>query len=360
MARQKISFKDVGRAAGVSVSTAYRVARDSPSVDPKLRKLVKEAAAKLGFALQPASRVKALAFVLSNRSMLHPFHSHILVGAEAHCRARGWDVVFLTFRYDLQAPRKKLLLPGILERGDLVRAVILAGTNAQNLLDLLSYKRIPFVVFGNNVVGEWRKANHDAVFVNEIQGAYEMTRHLQGLGHRDIWFVGNCRLPWYARAFEGYRHAMEEAGLPARRSEIESEDSNEVGYLAAKSIVSRGEAISAIFAGSDDVAQGVYKALRDCQLRIPHDISVAGCNDTIAALLQPPLTSIREFPTQLGKFMVDLILNRIANPELPPQQVTIPYELVIRGSCRALPHGAQAAGDGGVEKRFQAQAGSTL
>jgi DNA-binding LacI/PurR family transcriptional regulator len=270
------------------------------------------------------------------------------------------DVVFLTYRYDLQAPRKKLLLPGILERGDLVRAVILAGTNGQNLLDLLAHRRIPFVVFGNNVVGEWRKANHDAAFVNEIQGAYEMTRHLQELGHRHIWFVGNCRLPWFARAFEGYRQAMEKAGLAARRSEIESEDSKEVGYLATKSILGRGEAVSAIFAGADDVAQGVYKALRDCGLRIPQDISVAGCNDTIAALLQPPLTSIREFPTQLGKFMVDLVLNRIANPELSPQQVTIPYELVIRGSCRALSHAAQAAGDGGAEKDWQAQAGSTL
>ena len=40
-----------------------------------------------------------------------------------------------------------------------------------------------------------------------------MTRYLIGLGHRDIWFVGNTRLPWFARCFAGYGQAMDDAGL---------------------------------------------------------------------------------------------------------------------------------------------------
>jgi DNA-binding LacI/PurR family transcriptional regulator len=258
------------------------------------------------------------------------------VGAEAQCSARAWDMIFLAFRYDLHSPWKRLHLPRVLQRGDVVRAVILSGTNSQNLLELLTHKSIPFVVLGNNVVGEWRSLDYDAVYSDDVQGAREMTLYLQTLGHRAIWFVGNCRLPWFARAFEGYRAAMEEAGLRPRLSEIESEDANEVGYLAAKSILGRGEAVTAIFAGTDDTAQGAYKALRDCGLRIPDDVSVVGCNESYGAVLHPPLTTIREFPAQLGRTMADLVLNRIANPELPPQQVTIPSELVKRGSCHSL------------------------
>ena len=304
-----------------------------------------EAAADLGLALKHSKKAKALAFVFSNRAVLDPFHSHILVGAEAQCRARGWDMIFLTFRYALDAPWKQLHLPSVIQRGNVVRAAIVAGNNAQNLLDLLENKRIPFVVLGNNVVGEWRRLEHDVVYTNDVQGAHEMTRHLQALGHRDIWFVGNCRLPWFARCFEGYRKAMEEAGLNVRLSEFESEDDNEVGYLATKSILARGEAVTAIFAGTDTAAQGTYKALRDCGLRIPDDVSVAGCNDSYGAVLHPPLTTIREFPEQLSKHMVDLALNRIANPQLPPQRVTIPTELVMRESCHILLPTAKTASE---------------
>jgi DNA-binding LacI/PurR family transcriptional regulator len=86
----------------------------------------------------------------------------------------------------------------------------------------------------------------------------------------------------------------------------------------------------------------VYKALRDSGLRIPDDISVAGCNDTVGPWLHPGLTTIREFPEQLGKYMVELLLKRIANPNAPPQTVTVPTELIQRDSCRALSQVADA------------------
>jgi LacI family transcriptional regulator, galactose operon repressor len=269
--------------------------------------------------------------------MLHPVHSRILVGAEQRARALGWEMVFVMFPYDLQSPWKKLQLPQVAQHGDLVRGVILAGTNSANLLELLTRQRIPFVVFGSNVVGDWRPEKYDTVYCDDILGAFDVTRYLQSLGHRDIWFVGNCRLPWFARTYEGYRRAMEQAGLPVRHSEIHAEDPQDVGYVGARSLFTRGESVSAIFAAHDEAAQGVYRAARDCGLRIPEDLSVVGCNDSYAAVLHPPLTTIRAFHTQMGARMVDFVLNRIAHPDLPPQQATIPTELIKRESCRAIP-----------------------
>ena len=104
MRNTRKSLKDVASAARVSVATASRVARGNSSVDPELRKRVIEAAAELGFALERNRGGNALAFVLSNRAVLHPFHSHILVGADAQRSARGRDMIFLAFRYALNAP----------------------------------------------------------------------------------------------------------------------------------------------------------------------------------------------------------------------------------------------------------------
>jgi DNA-binding LacI/PurR family transcriptional regulator len=266
--------------------------------------------------------------------MLHVFHSRILTGAEAHCAAHGWDMVFLSLNYSPHLPWTELHLPKVLQRHDLIRGVILAGTNSTNLLQLLRNKGITFVVFGNNVIGEQQELkNSDVVFADDIQGGEDATRYLIGLGHRNIWFVGNTRLPWFARCYEGYRRAMDEAGLEPRESSTDSEDDTESGYLGTKSLLARDESVTAILAGNDPTAHGVYKALRDRGLSIPDDISVAGCDDTVGTWLYPALTTTREFPEQLGKQLVESVLNRIAKPDQDPQCVTIPTEFIKRDSC---------------------------
>jgi DNA-binding LacI/PurR family transcriptional regulator len=172
------------------------------------------------------------------------------------------------------------------------------------------------------------------VYSDDIQGGQETTQYLIGLGHRDIWFVGNVRLPWFARHYEGYRRAMKAAGLEPRLSGLEFDDETEMGYINTKSLLARSERCTAILAGNDQTAHGVYKGLRDSGLKVPDDISVAGCDDTASTWLYPGLTTTREFPEQLGQQMVKLVLSRIAQPNLPPQVVTIPTELIKRESCR--------------------------
>lgn len=335
--KDKVRLREIASAAQVSVASVSRVLNGNSRVDPTIQKIVLDTAAKLDVDLSQRNKTKALAFLLSNRAMHDAFHSRILMGAEAYCAAHGWDMVFLSFNYSPQVHWKELHLPKVVQRRDVVRAVILAGTNSTNLIDLLVHKGITFVVLGNNILGEPQNLQSDVIFSDDTQGGYDMTRHLISLGHRHIWYVGNTRLPWFARCFAGYHRAMDEAGLEPRQSSIDSEDNIEIGYLGTKSLLARDPSVTAIFAGNDPSAHGVYKALRDSDLKIPDDISVAGCNDTVGAWLYPGLTTIREFPEQLGKKMVELVLSRIAQPDQPQQRVTIPTEFIKRDSCRAIP-----------------------
>src|SRR5262249_19642886 len=221
---------------------------------------------------------------------------------------------------------------------------IVAGANSENMLDWLANEGIHFAILGNNVVGEWEPERYDVVWFDDCLGAYELTRHLLALGHRQIWFVGNCQLPWFSRRYDGYRRAMAEAGLSPHVSEVESEKDFEVGYLGAKTILSRREAASATMAGGEPTGQGVYKALLDCGLRIPEDMSVAGFDDIEAMLLQPPLTTVQAFPEQVGKRLAQMLLQRLSRPDLPPQQSIIPTQLVKRESCRPLFSNQEALG----------------
>jgi DNA-binding LacI/PurR family transcriptional regulator len=332
----KPGLSEIASVARVSVATVSRVLNGNTHVDPELQKSVLKAAKRLGVDLAQRDKVKALAFLLSNRTVMHSFHSRILLGAEVHCAQRGWDMVFLSFGYSRHVPWRELHLPRAVQHRVVARAVILAGTTSANLLELLNNKGITHVVLGNNVVDQQDDLSADAVFSDDVRGSADMTRYLISLGHRHIWFVGNTRLPWFARCCAGYTRAMHEAGLTPQQSGIDSEDDHENGYLGTKFILDRKEQVTAIFAGNDHTAHGVYKAIRDCGLRIPDDISVVGCDDTIGAWLFPRLTTIREFPEQIGKQMVELILNRIAEPTLPRQTTTIPTELIRRESCRSL------------------------
>lgn len=333
----KVGLREIAQAAHVSVATASRVLNGRGRVDLEIQKVVWAEAKKLG--IDPSQRYKSrtLAFLQSNRAMLHAFHSRILSGAQAQCAARGWELVFLSYQYSAHTPWKELQLPQLIERRDLIRGVILAGTNSANLLELLRKKGILFSVLGNNVIGNHTQLEKcDVVYADDIQGGLDTTRHLLGLGHQRIWFVGNTRLPWFSRLLEGYRRAMTEAGLIALESSIDSEDDGECGYLGTKSLLADHEEVTAIVAGNDQVAGGVYKALRERSLSIPDDVSVVGCDDT-GGMLYPALTTTREFPEHLGRNLAEAILRRIEDPDQGPQRITVPTEFIRRDSCAPPP-----------------------
>ena len=332
--KNKIGLREIAAESNVSVATVSRVLNGNSRVDPAIRDVVLQVAAKMKVDVSQRNKTKALAFLLSNRAMLHAFHSRILIGAEAYCAANGWDMVFLSYKYSSAVPWKQLHLPKVMQRHDVVRAVILAGTNYPNLLELFDRKGIVYSVFGNNIIGEPTNFKGDIVYSDDLQGGEDMTKYLIGLGHRDIWFIGNIRMPWFARHFEGYRRTMTAAGLVPRLSNLEFEDEIQMGYINTKSILAQSQPrCTAILAGNDQTAHGVYKGVRDSGLKVADNVSVAGCDDTASAVLDPGLTTTREFPEQLGQQMVKLVLNRIAQPALPPQVITIPTELVKRESC---------------------------
>jgi DNA-binding LacI/PurR family transcriptional regulator len=334
---KKKSFKNLAKVANVSPATVSRIAKGQVNVDPAIRARVRKAADTLGIDLEQRRNEKAniIAFMLANRDLLHNFQARILFGSQTYCVSQDRELLFMSFRYSPSTPFKELHLPKILSERGIVRAMILGGTNSPNMLNALREREIPFAVLGNNVIGEWDSSTFDAVYSDDLQGAFELTSYLIAEGHRDIWFIGDVELPWYARCAEGYRKGMSQAGLEPRLSEIHSDD-RQLGYLAMRSIVSRGEPVTAVFAGSDQIASGVYEALRQLGLNIPDDISVAGFNDSEGSLFDPPLTSVREFPEELGTHLAEFVLRRIQTPDREPQLLTIPTRIVLRKSIKQL------------------------
>src|ERR1700758_1976677 len=168
--KKKSGIREIASAANVSLASVSRVLNGNARVAPEIQKAVLDAAMKLDVDPSQRNKTKGLAFLFSNRTMLHPFHSRILIGAEAYCAAHGWDIVFLLFNYSPNVPWKELHLPQVLRRHDVVRGVILAGTTSTNLLELLDHKGITSVVLGNNIIGEPTNLRSDVIYSDETQG----------------------------------------------------------------------------------------------------------------------------------------------------------------------------------------------
>ncbi len=94
--------------------------------------------------------------------------------------------------------------------------------------------------------------------------------------------------------------------------------------------------MTAVFAGADTCAQGVYNALWDGRLRVPNDVSVAGFDDVQAVSMNPGLTSVHVFVEQVGRQLAQMLMNRIARPDNPAQRQIVPTQLVKRESCRPV------------------------
>jgi DNA-binding LacI/PurR family transcriptional regulator len=330
----KLRLSDVALAADVSPATVSRLMRGAAEVNPQTRRRIELAAQKLKFNLHGKQKTRIIAFLLSNRGVLHSFHSAVLMGVESYCAEHDYGLLFLPMTYSLSTQTQDLDIPEILLRTRIVAGVVVAGANSQNILDAFSRRRMPWVVLGNNVVGDW---NHDcpqALFFDDIEGAAELTRYLLSLGHKRIGFVGDLKMPWYLRRFQAYKETMESAGLPLYFSDIASRDSEEMGYLATKILLQSNPRITAIFAGDDASAYGVYKAAKDTKLSVPEELSVVGFNDTPeASALDPPLTSVRVFTYELGRQLAQLLINQLSNADSPVTSSSMPARLIRRESC---------------------------
>ena len=337
--RKKVTLREIAQAAGVSIPTVSRVLNESARVHPDIVKRVRSAAANLGVPSQAPGRRRAIAFLLGNRPITHPFHSHVMLGAEAYCTEHDYNVVFLALHYPLHGRIHQLPTPRLLEKRGAVDGFMLAGVNSTSLVELVVNTNLPCSVYATTLIDDDNPEGCGKVWTDDAAGASEITRYLLALGHERIGWVGNCRYPWFRRRSEGYRIAMEKSGNEPHVLSMESDEEHQVGYVATKTILdgSRQSGLTAIAAGNDRVAHGVYEALRDLNLAIGSDVSVAGFNDTLeAVILHPALTTMRVFAEQVGRRLAEQVIARIEGNASVSQAISVPTQLIRRDSCLRL------------------------
>jgi LacI family transcriptional regulator len=332
------TIRDVAARAGVSYQTVSRVINESTSVSEGTRQRVLAAIQELDFVPSSVARGFSLnrthSFGIVTDNISDYVFGHIIAGAEAAARRGGYFLVIASV--DQEADERsyvRLMLERRVEGFILVRpGAPLIGED----LDPVRDAGVPFVLVGTSLV-----PGVDIVESDNRAGGYDATRHLLELGHRQIaTILGPAGWPPVEQRFNGYREALAEFALPPneRLEERAGDWGIEAGQAAAQRLLERGCDFTALFAHSDLIALGAIARLREVGLHVPEDVSVVGFDDLpVAAVVDPPLTTIHQPTHEKGAFAAELLLAHVNGTQaLQGELHVLSCELVARGSTRPL------------------------
>jgi LacI family transcriptional regulator len=162
------------------------------------------------------------------------------------------------------------------------------------------------------------------------------TEYLLSLGHRRIATISGIPSHLTSKArVAGYRSALEAVGIEPEPELIRQGDFGHTsGYSQALALLALAEPPTAIVAGCDIQATGIYRALSEHGMQVPRDMSIIGFDDIPSTeWMSPPLTTIRQPLREMGSIAVDLLLQQIAGEPLKSLRVELATSLVVRQSC---------------------------
>lgn len=332
------NIRDVARTAGVSAGTVSNVLNRPSYVSTEIRERVQRAIDELGFVPTAyarqyrAGRQRVLGFAIVD--LANPFFVDVALGAEAEAKRHGVGIVLSDNGEDPEREQQNLDLLVQLR----VHGMIVSPVHEETpRLDALRARGIP-IVYLDRIVAS---AENSFVIVDHLAGGRLAGRHLAGLGHRRLGFVGD---PGYSRLvserLRGFREGAAEAGASADDIEILPAASwtSPAGAEAATALLRRDprRRPTGVFCANDMLAKGVLQACRSAGVDVPGQLSLVGYDDLEwAADLAVPLTTVRQPRAGLGAAAVELLLELMDDPGTARHRVLDP-ELVVRESTRRV------------------------
>lgn len=330
------TIKDIAKKAGVSSATVSRVLNydETLSVSDDKRKLIFEIAETLDYMpprkrnvskLPKKLKIGLVHWYTMSQELDDPYYMSIRLGIEKMCYENNIEIVkiFKPDEYDFQ----KL---------EAVDGFIAIGKFTDNQIAKI-YEKSQNIVFVDSSPQEERFDSVVIDFEKAVTGALD---HLWSIGHRNIGYIGGREyigpdhIALGERRESIFKGHMQELGIFDEKNVYIGAFLAESGYrLMKQAIQSSANLPTAFFVASDSIAIGVLRAIHECGLKVPKDISIVGFNDIpTSKYTVPPLTSIRVHKEFMGETAVELLLERIVKKRTISKKVIVPTALQIRES----------------------------
>ena len=327
---------DVAARAGVGVATVSRVLNGRVGVRPSTRERVVEAIDALNYRPSSLARGLSLQRTMVVAAVLPWFTSPSAVervrGIVDGLSASQYDLMV----FDIESEDRQRRAFELFDRGDRADGLLVVSTRPPAAeVDRLRAANIPCVLI------DAVHPSFPSVAVDDVAGGELATRHLVGLGHRDVALIGDpppeFRFDWSRDRTRGYERALAAAGIEVRPDYVrEGTHLPHVARAIATELLSLPERPTAVFAASDTQAIGVLEAARWLGISVPEELSVIGFDDIeVAAYLE--LTTVRQPLVESGRRGARLLLDVLAGRQIPPMHELLPLELIVRGTTGPAP-----------------------
>ena len=328
----KITSAQVAKLAGVSQSAVSRVFTPGASVSIKTTKKVKEAALSLGY--RPNSIARAM---VSGKSRMigvvvayleNQFYPEALERLSNCLQEKGYHVLIFMAGKDRQSIDN--VIEEILDYQ--VDGIIAASVSmSSGLSERCRAAGVPMVLF-NRAQDE---PNMSAITSDNIEGGKKIAKFLISSGHKKISYIAGWEGASTQRDREaGFISILNDAGLSLHSRKVGNfvfEDSRE----ATRSMFFNNTP-EAVFVANDHMAFAVMDTLRyELGLKIPDDVSVVGYDDVPAASWPSySLTTVQQPVNIMVRETVEILIEKIENPEARPQKIKVDGPLILRKSAK--------------------------
>lgn len=325
-------IEDVARQAGVSTATVSRVLSGKPYVSDDLRERVMSAVQDLNY--RPSRVARSLRVQRSSiiglivSDIQNPFFTSVARAVED----TAYKHKFSVFLCNSDENSEKETMYVELMVAEHVAGVILSPTLGQNdIYRHLAEAGVPAVAIDRRVTN----VDIDSVLVDNVGAARQAVLHLLEMGHRRIGAVigtpvsstGEERLRGYVEALQMYGLAVEPELIRTGAPRIAT------GHDFANELLALPQPPSAIFTGNSLLTLGALSAIHARGLRIPDDIGIAAFDEMEwMYFVKPALTVVAQPTYELGRTAVDLLLQRMEDPDRPYQEIVLEAALHIRES----------------------------
>ncbi|HEY1703817.1 MAG TPA: LacI family DNA-binding transcriptional regulator [Trebonia sp.] len=341
MATERLSRKRrptlaaIATEAGVSLPTVSKVVNGHPDVAPATRARVERLLREHNYARSGARRHRRSGLIdLVFNGLDSPWAVEILRGVEEWGAAHSTGIAVSAVRLGDARPAS---WTGTLASHDTDGVILVTSELTSDQLKQLRGADIPLAVI--DPVNP-PPPDIPSVGATNWAGGLSATEHLAGLGHRRIAAISGPRDYLCSRArVDGYRSALERADLPFDPGLVRNGDfHHEGGFARATELLDLPDRPTAIFAGSDQQAFGVYQAARQHDLRIPEDLSVVGFDELpVTRWASPPLTTVRQPLAEMGRTAAEMLGDLINGRDLRASRIELSTELIVRESTAAPP-----------------------
>ncbi len=323
---------DVAKLAGVSHQTVSRVINSSEQVREDTREKVRAAMRMLDYRPNPVARAlatgrsKTLGILSFDNTLYGP--ASTLVGVERAAHQAGYSISVVSL---LSLDRSAVL--------DAVERLRMQGVDgvlviAPQTADVRAVSELPHD-FPVVAVEAGPDRGVPVASVDQVAGAALATQHLLDLGHRTVWHIAGPA-DWLEaqQRIEGWRSTLEAAGAPVPPVSV-GDWSAKSGYRLGRQLAAKPE-VTAVFAGNDLMALGLFRVLHEEGRELPASLSVVGFDDMPeVAYFTPPLTTVRQDFAEVGRRGVHLLLGEIQSGARSSTRATVAPQLIIRESTAA-------------------------